>query len=97
MKIKYSFNATIWQSNGKGAWFFVSIPESYSQEIRENCKSLEEGWGRLKIVAIIENFEWKTAIWFDSKQKIYLLPLKAEVRKSNNLEIGQDLELTILT
>jgi hypothetical protein len=91
------FKATIWQTNGKGAWFFVSIPESYSKEIRENCKSLEEGWGRLKIVAIIENFEWKTAIWFDSKRNIYLLPLKAEVRKTNNLESGQGIELTILT
>ncbi len=66
-----------------------------SIEIRSALKSEEEGWGRLKAVAKIGNTEWKTAIWFDSKNETYLLPLKAEVRKKENIEVGKNIEVAI--
>jgi len=55
-------------------------------------KSEEEGWGRLKATARIGNCEWKTAIWFDTKMNTYLLPLKAEIRKKEMLEMGKDIK-----
>lgn len=95
-KIKFEFNATIWQySSPKGGWFFVSLPTEISAEIRENLQWQEEGWGRLKATARIDNTEWETAIWFDTKLQTYLLPLKAEVRKTQNMEIGGELNVSI--
>lgn len=85
-KIHYEFEAGIWQYSGQGGWHFVSLPQDLSQEIRNNLKSEEEGWGRLKITAKIGNSEWKTAIWFDTKMNTYLLPIKAEIRKKEKLE-----------
>ncbi len=84
--LKYEFVSKAWIYAGKGAWYFVSLPLTISKEIRENFKSEEEGWGRLKVTALIGTTEWKTAIWFDTKLKTYLLPLKAEVRKKENIE-----------
>lgn len=72
----YSFSAKVWYSE----WYFVSLPEDMANEIRTQFKLLEEGWGRLKVVAKIGKTEWKTAIWFDTKSKTYYLPLKKEVR-----------------
>jgi hypothetical protein len=66
-----------------------------SEEIRKNLKFMEEGWGRMKASAKIGNTEWETAIWFDTKHKTYLLPLKAEIRKKENIEIDKDVEITI--
>ena len=95
-KVRFEFNATIWQySSPKGGWFFVSLPAKISAEIRENFQWQEEGWGRLKSTARINAAEWETAIWFDTKLKTYLLPLKAEIRKSNSLEIGQNVKVEI--
>jgi hypothetical protein len=95
-KIEYQFNATIWQyTSPKGGWFFVSLPIGISSEIRENLKWQEEGWGRLKTTAKINNTEWKTAIWFDSKMKTYLLPLKSEVRRKEKLEIENNISILI--
>jgi len=86
-KIKYQFTAKIWQyASPKGGWYFVSLPMEISTEIRENLKWQEAGWGRLKVAAKINNTEWETAIWFDSKKKTYLLPLKAAIRVKENLE-----------
>ncbi len=37
----------------------------------------------MKVIAQIGKSEWRTAIWFDTKQGTYLLPIKAEIRKKN--------------
>ncbi len=95
-RIKYQFDATIWQySSPQGGWFFVSLPVEISKEIRDSLKWMEEGWGRLKTLAKINNTEWETAIWFDTKRQTYLLPLKAAVRKKENLKIENNIQITI--
>jgi len=95
-KIQYKFIAPIWQYAGQGGWYFVSLPHELSMEIRENLKLFEEGWGRLKVTAKIENSEWKTSIWFDTKMNTYLLPLKAEIRKKEKLEVNANINIAIL-
>lgn len=94
--IKYTFSAKIWQYEGPNGWFFVSLPQDLSKEIRENLKWQEEGWGRLKATAQIQTQEWKTAIWFDTKQNTYLLPLKAAIRTKCKLEKDQEITVSVL-
>lgn len=93
--IKYEFTAKPWQYTGPAAWHFVSLPNELAEEIRNALKSNEEGWGRLTATAKIDKSEWKTALWFDTKANTYLLPLKAEIRKVENLEIGKDVEAVV--
>jgi len=93
--IKYEFNAKPWQYVGKGGWIFVTLPLELSKEIRSNFKSEEEGWGRLKTTVQIGKSEWKSAIWFDSKSDAYLLPLKAEIRKKENVVIEKFVKVVL--
>jgi len=95
MEIKYKFTAKLWLYAGPSGWHFVSLPKKLAQEIRSALKTEEEGWGRLKAKAKIGNSEWKTAIWFDTKMNTYLLPLKAEIRKKENLVIGKDVKTVL--
>lgn len=90
--IRYKFTAKPWRYSGQGGWYFVSLPKKLAKEIRNALKSEEQGWGRLKATAKIGNSEWKTAIWFDTKKNTYLLPLKAEIRKLENLTIYEGVE-----
>lgn len=94
-KIKYEFSSTMWKYQSASGWFFVSLPKSISKEIRGHSKWQEEGWGRLKIEAQIENYKWDTAIWFDTKLETYLLPIKIKIRTTLKLEINKNLEITI--
>ncbi|MFM7024205.1 MAG: DUF1905 domain-containing protein [Flavobacteriales bacterium] len=89
MKIQYSFTSEVWQYQGAGGWYFISLPIKLSKEIRACNKSEEAGWGRLTTTARIGDSEWKTAIWFDTKHNTYLLPLKAEIRKKEKLVVGK--------
>ena len=77
-------------------WTFVSLPKELSAEIRDKFKALEEGWGRMKVTAKLGESEWQTAIWFDTKQDTYLLPLKAKIRKQENVVLGEDVHVVIL-
>jgi hypothetical protein len=92
---KYTFKAKPWKYTGPNGWIFVSLPVNMSNEIRSNFKNEEEGWGRLKALAQIRNTEWKTAIWFDSKSKTYLLPLIAEVRTREKILINKFVSVVV--
>ncbi|MCP9198833.1 DUF1905 domain-containing protein [Gramella sp. GC03-9] len=94
-QIKYEFSATLWKYEGKGGWFFVSLPKEISEEIRNNLKWQEEGWGRMKVTAGLDRFRWETAIWFDTKIQTYLLPIKADIRSRAGLQEGEVLDLSI--
>ena len=93
--ITYSFTATVWQYASPGGWFFVSLPQEIAEEIRAHLKWQEEGWGRLKARAQIGNSSWETAIWYDTKLGTYLLPLKAEIRRKENLSAGKVVEVRV--
>jgi len=96
--IEYEFIAKAYRystsADGVG-WTIVSLPKEISIEIRENFKQLEESWGRMKVIAKAGKSEWKTAIWFDTKQDTYLLPIKAEIRKIENILLDKDIEIVI--
>lgn len=94
-KLKYDFTGSPWQHTAPGGWYFISLPESVAHEIREALRSEEEGWGRLKATAEIGESKWETAIWFDTKKNTYLLPLKATIRKSEGIDIGNTVKVTV--
>ena len=84
----YQFKAEVWRHDSSGGWYFVTIPESVSKEIRSLFGELEEGWGRLKAKATIGASEWDSAIWYDTKRESYILPIKAQIRKKEGVDSG---------
>jgi len=96
--IKFEFSAKVYQYSSSvemSGWTFVSLPKEISIGIRDNFKWLEQGWGRMKITAKIGDSEWQTAIWFDTKQDTYLLPLKAQIRKKENIVLDKAVKVII--
>ena len=94
-KIKYFFSVKLWKSSAPGGWHFVSLPTKISKEIRSNLKWQEEGWGRMRVVAQIDDIKWDTAIWYDSKIETYLLPIKSKIRTKLSLKIDEVVEMVI--
>jgi Domain of unknown function (DUF1905) len=93
--IIYHFEATPWRYAGPGCWCFVFVPMDVALEIRAMLKAEHEGWGRLKDRAKVGRTEWETSIWYDTKLKTYLLPLKTEIRKKEAVEIGKVVHVSI--
>jgi hypothetical protein len=86
--MNYEFEAEVhlWAANPK--FFLVSVPPEFSAEIRQFSEGLTNGFGSLKVEAQIGSIVWRTSIFPESSTGIFDLPLKAEVRKKNQLVEG---------
>lgn len=93
--MRYAFSARPWQHAAPGGWYFVSLPRDLAGEIRQFLKAEEQGWGRLPATVKVGQSEWETAIWFDTKQQTYLLPLKAVIRKKEHIGTEQTMDFVI--
>jgi hypothetical protein len=98
MEFEYIGTFRQYKEEDSCGWNFLFMPKELAKEIRASFKSHEEGWGRMKVTAKIGGSEWKTSIWFDTKHDTYLLPIKAEIRKKEKIEmaIGKEVKVTIL-
>ncbi len=81
-----------------GNWHFISLPKKAAAEIKKSFGGLSRGWGSLRIEAIIGKTSWKTSVFPNKKRGTYVLPIKADVRKKEDINAGDKVKvkLTIL-
>ncbi len=91
----YSFKAEVWLYEGMAGWHFVTVPKKLSQELTDEFGVIKRGWGSLPVQVIVGKTEWRTSIFPDKKASAYLLPLKAEVRKKEDITTGDTITLTL--
>jgi Domain of unknown function (DUF1905) len=84
------FSAPCWYYGGKAAWYFVTLPEREAAEIAYFSQFIvggkRAGWGLVRVSVQIGKTCWDTSIFPDRKRNSYLLPIKAAVRKAENIE-----------
>ena len=85
---QYRIKAKIWLYSGIAAWHFITIPEQISQNIKETYSALKRGWGSLPVQITIGDSVWDTSIFPEKKTGTYILPLKALIRKKENISNG---------
>jgi hypothetical protein len=64
-----------------------------SADIRQLFHGLGRGFGSLPVVVTLGSTCWRTSIFPDSKAGAYLLPLKAEVRRRENIRNGSTVRI----
>jgi len=80
---------------GMDSWRFAYIDKKISEKIRvAQAKKPRRGWGSVRVRATIGKTSWDTSI-FPDKDGPYLLPLKAAVRKKEEILDGDTIMLTI--
>lgn len=84
----FEFEGEVFRWKANEAFFLVSVPKAYSEEIHEISEGFTNGFGSLKVEATIGSFTWRTSIFPESKTGLFDLPLKAAVRKVNGLDVG---------
>ena len=92
---EFKMKAKVWLYPGMAGWHFITLPKKESDLIKEMFGSLQLGWGSLPVKATIGQTSWKTSIFRDKKAEAYLLPLKTEVRKKENISPGDIVDFII--
>lgn len=90
----YKIKAKIFKWTGKGAWFFVRIEKETAENIKDNFGMYAAGWGSLPVNVMVGNSTWKTSI-FPDKKETYLLPIKSQIRKAENIKEGNELNIKL--
>ncbi len=56
---------------------------------------MRRGFGSVRVEATIGKTSWKTSIFPDSRSGTYLLPLKASVRRAEDLVDGDEITFAL--
>lgn len=87
------FSGKIWFWQGPAPWFFVTVPEKESQDLKAISAMVTYGWGVIPVHVRIGKTEWRTSLF--PKDGLYLVPVKASVRKAENLEEGDEVTIRL--
>ena len=89
----FEFSGIIWFWRGPAPWFFVTVPAEQSADLKEISPVATYGWGVIPVHVRINKTKWETSLF--PKDGLYLVPIKASVRKTENLEEGDEVTIRL--
>ncbi len=90
----YKIKSKVWLYPGMAGWHFVGVPKKESEDIKK-VSNVKKGFGSVPVMVTIGKTRWKTSVFPDKRSGTYLLPLKAEVRKKENIFPEDTISFTI--
>ncbi|EKD58236.1 MAG: hypothetical protein ACD_56C00167G0004 [uncultured bacterium] len=69
-------------------WHMIFLPKGLSRDLKKFFAEMTGGFGSLPVEVTIGKTTWKTSIFPENKKGAFLLLLKAEVRKKENIKAG---------
>ena len=91
MDIEFTGKIFFWR--GPAPFFFVTVPAKQSRDIKAISGLVTYGWGVIPVHVRIGKTEFKTSLF--PKDGRYLVPIKASVRKAENLEEGDKVTIRL--
>jgi hypothetical protein len=89
--ITVEFEGEIWFWRGPAPWYFVTVPEPESRDLKAISGDVTYGWGMIPVLARIGNTTWKTSLF--PKNDSYIVPLKDTVRRAENIDEGDRVKI----
>jgi len=91
MNIEFNGKIFIWR--GPAPWFFVAVPADHSHDIKAISNLVTYGWGVIPVNVRIGKTEYQTSLF--PKDGLYLVPIKASVRKAEKLDEGDNVTIRL--
>ena len=87
------FKAKIWQWRGPAPYYFVTVPDEESVEIKHISKMVTYGWGMIPAAITVNKTTVKTALFY--KNGNYIVPLKLSLRTTEKLLEGDEITIAL--
>jgi hypothetical protein len=81
--------------DGPSGWHFVTLPEDVSDEIEDLAGTTTAGFGSVRVEATVGATTWQTSLFPDTKAGAYVLPMKKPVRRAEDLEAGDRVDVAL--
>lgn len=82
------FDAELWRWEGEAAWHFVTLPPELADDIAARTEGRRKGFGSVRVSVRIGATTWKTSIFPDARSGSFVLPLKQDVRRREDVGDG---------
>jgi hypothetical protein len=87
------FTSKMWFWKGPAPWYFVTVPVEQCRDLKAISGAVTYGWGMFPVHVRIGKSAWTTSLW--PKDDRYIVPIKASVRKAENLEEGDNVTVRL--
>jgi hypothetical protein len=91
--VELTFTGPIFTWRGPPPFYYVAVPDDESEDIREVANAVTYGWGVIPVRATIGRTSYETSLF--PKDGLYLLGVKAAVRRSEGLDDGDEVTVRI--
>ncbi|MGB4677388.1 MAG: DUF1905 domain-containing protein [Aggregatilineales bacterium] len=91
--MEIEFDGEIWFWRGPAPWFFVTVPQTESDDLKAILSYVTYGWGMIPVRARIGETEWETSLF--PKDGRYIVPIKASVRRAENIDEGDTVTVAL--
>lgn len=94
--LEFTFDGEVFKSEAEGGWHFIQLPLDLGEELAKIAtgSGMRGRWGSLKVEATVGHTTWNTSIFPDDEGS-FLLPVKAEVRKAEEVGAGDLVEVIL--
>lgn len=93
--LNFEFTAALWKSTGQGAWYFITVPVAASEQIKFFTSVNKTAWGSVRVAVHIGQSQWNTSLFPDKKSGCYFLPIKAVVRKAEEISTHDEVRIKL--
>ena len=87
------FTGPIWFWKGPAPWYFVTVPAEQCVALNAIAGAVTYGWGMIPVTGQIGATRWTTSLF--PKDGRYIVPIKASVRRAENLEEGDTVNVRL--
>lgn len=87
------FTGKIYYWRGPAPYYFVTVPEEESLDIKAISRFVTYGWGVIPVRARVGGTTWETSLF--PKDGRYLVPLKDSVRNAENLALDDEVAVEL--
>ena len=91
--VELTFSGPIWYWRGPAPYCFVTVPPDEAEVLADLAPTVTYGWGMIPVAVRIGGTSTTTSLW--PKDGGYVVPIKAILRESESLEVGDEVQLTL--
>ena len=88
-----TFSADVFYWRGPSPFHFVAVPPDECVELQAISSLVTYGWGMIPVNVTVGETEFYTALF--PKDGGYFVPLKAAIRKAEQIDVGDVVTLTL--
>lgn len=89
------FSAELFAWKGEGSWYFVRLPLTAAEDLRDLVTSPPRGFGSIRVSARLGGSTWATSVFPDKASASFVLPVKKPVRIAEGIEDGDRVSVAL--